>query len=88
MNHAKVAIFNVTNTSFNAFHENKILAKISEFTVVLVAKASSKDSVKVLKIRNLRHNTILHYSPTYPQHKKPNDVAVRQAQDDQSLLSR
>ena len=26
-------IFNVINMSFGAFHENKILAKISEFTV-------------------------------------------------------
>ena len=27
-------IFNVTNMSFNTIRENKILAKISEFTVV------------------------------------------------------
>ena len=32
-NHALVAIFNVANMSFNAIHENNILAKISEFTV-------------------------------------------------------
>ena len=29
----KSRISNVTNMSFNAIHENKILAKISEFTV-------------------------------------------------------
>ena len=33
VNHAYVAIFNVANMSFNAIHEIKILAKISEFTV-------------------------------------------------------
>ena len=32
--HAIVAMFNVANMSFNAFRENKILAKISGFTVV------------------------------------------------------
>ena len=30
-----VAIFYVTNMSFNTIRENKILTKISEFTVVL-----------------------------------------------------
>ena len=34
VNHAKFANFNVTNMSFNTIRENKILAKISEFTVV------------------------------------------------------
>ena len=34
VNHAFVAIFNVANTSFNAILENKILAKISEFSVL------------------------------------------------------
>ena len=34
VNHAIVTIFNVANTSFNAVRENKILAKISEFTVI------------------------------------------------------
>ena len=33
VNHAYVAIFNVAYMSFNAIRENKILAKISEFTV-------------------------------------------------------
>ena len=33
VNHALVANFNVANMSFNAIRENKILAKISEFTV-------------------------------------------------------
>ena len=33
VNQALVANFNVTNTSFNAIRENKILAKTSEFTV-------------------------------------------------------
>ena len=33
VNHALIADFNVTNMSFNAIRENKILAKISEFTV-------------------------------------------------------
>ena len=33
VNHAFVAIFNVANMSFNAVRDNKILAKISEFTV-------------------------------------------------------
>ena len=32
-NHALVASFNVTNMSVNAIPENKIFAKISEFTV-------------------------------------------------------
>ena len=32
-NHAIVAIFYAPNMSFNAIPENKILAKISEFTV-------------------------------------------------------
>ena len=34
VNHATVPIFNVAKMSFNAIRENKILAKISEFTVV------------------------------------------------------
>ena len=33
VNHAYVAIFNVANMSFIAIRKNKILAKISEFTV-------------------------------------------------------
>ena len=33
VNHALVLNFNVANMSFNANHENKILAKISEFTL-------------------------------------------------------
>ena len=33
VNHVIVANFNVANMSFNAIRENKILAKISEFTV-------------------------------------------------------
>ena len=33
VNHALLAIFYVTNASFKAIRENKILAKISEFTV-------------------------------------------------------
>ena len=33
VNHVKVANFYVANMSFNAICENKILAKISEFTV-------------------------------------------------------
>ena len=32
-NHALVANFNIANVSFNAIHKNKILRKISEFTV-------------------------------------------------------
>ena len=39
-NHALVAIFNVANMSFNAIHENKILAKISEFTVTVTQTPS------------------------------------------------
>ena len=31
----KLRIFNTENMSFNAIHENKILAKISEFTVII-----------------------------------------------------
>ena len=34
VNHVYVTIFNVANMSLNAIHENKILAKISKFTVV------------------------------------------------------
>ena len=34
VNHVIVANFNVANMTFNAIRENKILAKISEFTVV------------------------------------------------------
>ena len=33
VNHALFAIFYVANVSFNAIRENKILGKISEFTV-------------------------------------------------------
>ena len=33
VNHAIVPIFNVANMYFNAVRENRILAKISEFTV-------------------------------------------------------
>ena len=33
VNNAMVPIFNVENMSFNAIRENKILPKISEFTV-------------------------------------------------------
>ena len=36
VNHALVVIFHVTNLSFNAIRENKILAKISEFTVLFL----------------------------------------------------
>ena len=36
VNHVIVAIFYVANMSFNALCENKILAKISEFTVIFV----------------------------------------------------
>ena len=35
VNQAYVAIFNVANMSFNAIREIKILAKISEFTILL-----------------------------------------------------
>ena len=35
VNHAIVAIFNVANVYFNAIRENRILAKISEFTVYI-----------------------------------------------------
>ena len=34
VNHVIVAIFYVANMSFNAIRENKILAKIFEFTVI------------------------------------------------------
>ena len=34
VNHALVANFNVAIMSFNAIRENKILAKISEFTYI------------------------------------------------------
>ena len=34
VNHVIVAIFYVDNMSFNAIRENKILAKISQFTVL------------------------------------------------------
>ena len=34
VNHVMIANFYVANMSFNAIRENKILAKISEFTVV------------------------------------------------------
>ena len=33
VNHVMIVNFYVGNMSFNAIHENKILAKISEFTV-------------------------------------------------------
>ena len=33
VNHALVVIFKVTNMSFKAIHENKILTESSEFTV-------------------------------------------------------
>ena len=33
VNHVQVANFKLANMSFNAIRENKILAKISEFTV-------------------------------------------------------
>ena len=35
VSHVIVTILYVANVSFNAIHENKILAKISEFTVTL-----------------------------------------------------
>ena len=35
VNHVLIMNFNVTNMSFNPIHENKILTKISEFTVVI-----------------------------------------------------
>ena len=35
VNHVLATIFNVTSISFNAIPENKILAKISGFTVVI-----------------------------------------------------
>ena len=34
VNHALVANFNVANMSFNAIRENKVLAKVSGFTVI------------------------------------------------------
>ena len=33
--------FNVTNMSFNAIHKNRILGKISEFTVLLCTPLST-----------------------------------------------
>ena len=36
VNHALVAIFNAANMSFNAIRENKILAKVSKFTVKVI----------------------------------------------------
>ena len=33
VNHATIAAFNKANMSFNAIREDKIIAKISEFTV-------------------------------------------------------
>ena len=38
VNHALVANFNVANMYLNAIRENKILAKISEFTVIVLGK--------------------------------------------------
>ena len=35
-------IFKVTNMSFNTIRENKILAKISEFTVIIINFACSR----------------------------------------------
>ena len=46
-----VTIFNVANLSFNAIHKNKILTKISEFTVgsllIVCTKSILKCSIKV-----------------------------------------
>ena len=46
-----VAIFYVANMSFNAIRENKILAKISEFTVLILASLAngSEDDCKSRK---------------------------------------
>ena len=45
VNHAIVANFNAANMSFNAICENKILAKISEFTVNYVDAKNKNSSV-------------------------------------------
>ena len=44
VNYVKVAIFtsHIKTYAFNAIHENQILAKISEFTVIAVKRISSK----------------------------------------------
>ena len=56
VNHAIVAIFNIANMSFNSFSENKILIKISEFTVcaTLIQGVSDLEIVgTALKQRNM-----------------------------------
>ena len=46
VNHVIVANFYIANMSFNAIHENKIQAKISEFTVFVFKKTKSGSTAK------------------------------------------
>ena len=53
VNHDLVANFNVTNMSFNVFRENRILAKISEFTVhILPASRAVEGAYDAIPIYN------------------------------------
>ena len=46
--HAKVANFYLANKSFNAIRENKIIAKVSKFKVILLRGCSSSFAVSSL----------------------------------------
>ena len=65
--------FNVTNTSFNAIRENKILAKISEFTVQRPNHSSRDQRQNCIiflcsKLRN-RYHLVQRIKNTYHQKK-------------------
>ena len=53
-NHALFTIFYVANVSFNAIRENKILAKISEFTVLYIPTLSELCSETYYQINILK----------------------------------
>ena len=65
--------FNVANMSFNAIRENKILAKISGFTIYGFLKASSVRNLRTLMERN--SSTYRSISVNEPWHVISNNVA-------------
>ena len=65
VNHALVAVFNVTNMSFNAICENKIVTKISEFTVMYLHLSLLPSSLLVIIVRHKLCICLRNYNRIY-----------------------
>ena len=64
VNHVLVANFSVINMSFDAFRENKILAKISEFTVH-VASTGGHTRTKLTHLCRMEFPTLINWSSPF-----------------------